>query len=211
MKQFARLGVLATCTALSLSACTVLEGDKVDYKSASRGAALDVPPDLNQLSRDSRYTVPGGTVIVGRFLGGETLERLVGRTLVDIALWTIGDPAMPAQEREVFGELRGSFGPLVRIGEGQPIHVYATLQDVRKVPVVLARVDVEREISARGATATRWALVSTFAAGASRKAIAFISRTSRSISPMSTALSRSHARRTPASRFTCSVTARAVS
>ena len=39
----------------SLSACSVLDGDKVDYKTASRGVSLEVPPDLTQLSRDTRY------------------------------------------------------------------------------------------------------------------------------------------------------------
>ena len=58
--QFARLGVLATCAVLSLSACSSLESDKIDYKSATKGTSLEVPPDLNQLSRDSRYSVPGG-------------------------------------------------------------------------------------------------------------------------------------------------------
>ncbi|MEO8653698.1 MAG: outer membrane protein assembly factor BamC, partial [Ramlibacter sp.] len=58
--QFARLGVLATCAVLSLSACSVVQGDKIDYKSAAKGTSLEVPPDLNQLSRDSRYSVPGG-------------------------------------------------------------------------------------------------------------------------------------------------------
>ncbi len=47
---------------VALSACSVLEGDKIDYKSASRGNSLEVPPDLTQLSRDSRYGVPGGPV-----------------------------------------------------------------------------------------------------------------------------------------------------
>ena len=37
---------------LSLAACSVLENDKIDYKSASRGNSLEVPPDLTQLSRD---------------------------------------------------------------------------------------------------------------------------------------------------------------
>ena len=60
--QFARFGVLATCAVLWLSACSSLEGDKVDYKSASKGTSLEVPPDLNQLSRDSRYAVPNGPV-----------------------------------------------------------------------------------------------------------------------------------------------------
>ena len=49
--------------AAALASCSVLEGDKIDYKSAGRGVSLEVPPDLTQLSRDSRYTVPGGPVI----------------------------------------------------------------------------------------------------------------------------------------------------
>ena len=45
--------------ALSLAACTtVFESDKVDYKSSKKAAALDVPPDLTQLSKDNRYAVP---------------------------------------------------------------------------------------------------------------------------------------------------------
>ncbi|MBB6560439.1 outer membrane protein assembly factor BamC [Acidovorax soli] len=55
-----RAGLLAL--AVALSACSVLEGDKIDYKSAAKGSTLEVPPDLTQLSRDSRYNVPGGAV-----------------------------------------------------------------------------------------------------------------------------------------------------
>nr|WP_238587677.1 outer membrane protein assembly factor BamC [Caenimonas sp. SL110] len=69
MKQSAKLGLLAMCAALS--ACSVLDGDKVDYKSAGRGVALEVPPDLNQLSRDSRYQVPGGAVTASAFAVGQ--------------------------------------------------------------------------------------------------------------------------------------------
>jgi outer membrane protein assembly factor BamC len=54
---------IAACgLTLALGACSVLENDKIDYKSANRGNALEVPPDLSQLSRESRYTVPGGSV-----------------------------------------------------------------------------------------------------------------------------------------------------
>lgn len=55
-------------TSLSLAACSsvdsVLMGDKVDYKSASKSKApeLVVPPDLNQMQRDPRYVIPGSTV-----------------------------------------------------------------------------------------------------------------------------------------------------
>jgi len=56
----ARLGLLGLT--IALGACSVLEGDKIDYKSASKGSTLEVPPDLKTLSRDTRYTVPGGVV-----------------------------------------------------------------------------------------------------------------------------------------------------
>lgn len=64
MKQHtARLGLLGL--ALGLSACTTtFEESKIDYKSAGKSQApsLEVPPDLTQLSQDSRYSVPGGVV-----------------------------------------------------------------------------------------------------------------------------------------------------
>jgi outer membrane protein assembly factor BamC len=47
---------------LYLGACTVLEGEKIDYKSTAKAPSLAVPPDLTQLSRDSRYTVVDGAV-----------------------------------------------------------------------------------------------------------------------------------------------------
>ncbi len=56
-----RLGLLAA-VALVVSGCSMLQEDKIDYKSAKRGSTLDVPPDLSQLNRDSRYNVPGSVV-----------------------------------------------------------------------------------------------------------------------------------------------------
>ncbi len=60
MNNSARLGLIGLT--IALGACSVLEGDKIDYKSASKGSTLEVPPDLKTLSRDTRYTVPGGVV-----------------------------------------------------------------------------------------------------------------------------------------------------
>ena len=52
-----------TTLALSLSACgmlgSLIESDKVDYRSAKKAAALDVPPDLTQLQADNRYAAQG--------------------------------------------------------------------------------------------------------------------------------------------------------
>lgn len=60
MKRFASLSLLALSALLS--ACTVLKSDKIDYKSAGKAPSLDVPPDLSQLARDTRYALPGAPV-----------------------------------------------------------------------------------------------------------------------------------------------------
>lgn len=64
-----RLGLLGL--AMALSACSVLENDKIDYKSAAKGSTLEVPPDLNQIARDTRYVVPGSTVSAAAFEAGQ--------------------------------------------------------------------------------------------------------------------------------------------
>ena len=71
MKLTVKFGLVVL--AAVLSACSVLEGDKIDYRSATKGPSLEVPPDLTQLSRDSRYAVPGGTVSANTYSLGQTL------------------------------------------------------------------------------------------------------------------------------------------
>jgi outer membrane protein assembly factor BamC len=44
VKNITRLSLLGI--AVALSACSVLENDKIDYKSAKKGVTLEVPPDL---------------------------------------------------------------------------------------------------------------------------------------------------------------------
>lgn len=69
------LPALAVTSALALAGCSTIEnfmsGDKIDYRTASVGgktAGLDVPPDLTQLTRDSRYQqTQGGAVSAAAF------------------------------------------------------------------------------------------------------------------------------------------------
>ncbi len=66
-RPFANLAALPLAAALCLTGCSTVEnflgGDKVDYRSgATKTAALDVPPDLTQLARESRFQVQGGSV-----------------------------------------------------------------------------------------------------------------------------------------------------
>ena len=63
----------------------ILQGDKVDYKSAGKGPSLEVPPDLTQLSRDTRYVVPGSSVTASGFQVGQTTQS------VPTAALTVGD------------------------------------------------------------------------------------------------------------------------
>ena len=86
MNATTRLGLLGL--ALSLSACSVLETDKVNYKSATKGATLEVPPDLSQLSRETRYTVPGGAVSAAAF---ETAQAQQPRGAASAAPQSMGD------------------------------------------------------------------------------------------------------------------------
>lgn len=75
MKLIEKFGLLAL--AVALSACSVLESDKIDYRSASKAPTLEVPPDLTQLSRDTRYVVPGGgTVSANSYALGQSVPGL---------------------------------------------------------------------------------------------------------------------------------------
>ena len=65
ISRFALLAIVA-----SLAACSVLESDKIDYKSAGKAPTLEVPPDLSQLSRENRYAVPGGAVTANAYQAG---------------------------------------------------------------------------------------------------------------------------------------------
>ncbi len=88
MNQIERISVLAA-VALTIAGCTVLEGDKIDYKSAGTAPSLEVPPDLTQLSRDTRYNVPGSAAVTAS--GYQSSRQQTARTVVPTAAKSIGD------------------------------------------------------------------------------------------------------------------------
>lgn len=65
MNHFVRIGLAGI--ALSVGACSSLEGDKINYRSASKGPSLEVPPDLTQIVRESRYALPSGPVTASNY------------------------------------------------------------------------------------------------------------------------------------------------
>jgi outer membrane protein assembly factor BamC len=80
-----KLALLGLC--VTLTACSSLEGDKVDYKSASktRPSTLVVPPDLTQIVRDTRYTTPGTAVSASGY------QAVAVNQTVPTAVASIGD------------------------------------------------------------------------------------------------------------------------
>jgi outer membrane protein assembly factor BamC len=73
-----RRALLGTAAVLALSACSVLEPDKIDYKSSGRGVSLEVPPDLSQLPGQSRYAVASGSVTASGYQAGQVAAQAAG-------------------------------------------------------------------------------------------------------------------------------------
>ncbi len=68
-----RLSSLLTISvAVSLAGCSALQPDRIDYKSATKSATLEVPPDLTSIGREARYNVPGAAVTASSFKTGQT-------------------------------------------------------------------------------------------------------------------------------------------
>ncbi len=57
--SFDKRVVVAVSIATALSGCGLFQSSDPEYKGLQRGAALEIPPDLSQLQKDDRYTVPG--------------------------------------------------------------------------------------------------------------------------------------------------------
>lgn len=84
-----RLSVF-TVAALVATGCSVLQEDKIDYKSAKRGSTLDVPPDLTQLSRETRYQVPAA-VVSASDAQSTTYQAAAATTETATAAVSVGD------------------------------------------------------------------------------------------------------------------------
>ena len=79
---------LALASLALLSACSTLQGDRIDYKSSGKAPTLEVPPDLTQLSRDNRYAVPGSAVTASGYQVNQASQA------VPVAASAVGDVRM---------------------------------------------------------------------------------------------------------------------
>ena len=72
------LALMGAAAVVALSACSMLEPEKIDYKTAGRGVSLEVPPDLTQLPGQSRYAVTGGAVTASGYQAGQAATQTTG-------------------------------------------------------------------------------------------------------------------------------------
>ena len=90
--------VLALVAAVSLGGCStvsdLLSGDKIDYRtnSSNKTAGLEVPPDLTQLKRDSRYQqVQSGSVSAAAYQAGTPAAAVGPAQPAVVAPQAVGD------------------------------------------------------------------------------------------------------------------------
>ena len=90
------LAALALASITALIGCSsvnnLLAGEKIDYKSSTtRDSGLEVPPDLTQLSRDSRYQQQSGSVSATTFQARTAAAGPQSQAAVVVAPRTVGD------------------------------------------------------------------------------------------------------------------------
>lgn len=91
---------MGLCMALMLSACSwtssMLEGDKIDYKSnANKAPALEVPPDLTQLQREERFAVQQRGVVTASELANKPAAGQAGGAAAAAAASTASSNVLP--------------------------------------------------------------------------------------------------------------------
>lgn len=78
--RLARVASVATAAALAAACSTIdLTGDTVDYRSkAAKTPPLEVPPDLTQLQRESRFAPQAGTISATTYQGAGAAAAAAG-------------------------------------------------------------------------------------------------------------------------------------
>ena len=116
--KFAERPLLATLASaavlLAATGCSVLEPDKIDYKSAGRGVSLEVPPDLTQLPGQSRYAVTGGAATASGYQASQAAastatSTTAPNTIADVHFMRSGDERWLRVDRppeKVWGAVR---------------------------------------------------------------------------------------------------------
>ncbi len=105
-----------------------------------------------------------GTLYVGRYLDERLVETLRERIDVRFEVF-LADGAIEASEKQALSELARGTGIVVHRADATSLRLYATLPEISGKPSLSMRADIPREISHKGDTSIRYALLSTVIAG----------------------------------------------
>jgi outer membrane protein assembly factor BamC len=84
------LSLLAGCSSIE----SAISGDKIDYRTSGgqKSTGLEVPPDLTQLSKDSRYQQPSGSISASTFQNPAATPAAPAASAVPtVAVQSVGD------------------------------------------------------------------------------------------------------------------------
>lgn len=78
MKRLPSQSVLVLAALSLMAGCAALEEDKINYKSAAKAQPLEVPPDLTQLRKDSRYAIESTSATASGFANARQVVKDAG-------------------------------------------------------------------------------------------------------------------------------------
>src|SRR5258706_6871949 len=108
---------------------------------------------------------PRGLVVIGRLLTPAWQASLARQTGVEFTLAPVLEALARESDRAAFDEATAGDAPVVRLLDGQHLRTLARMTDISEAPGLMIETRSRRAISSSGATALRYALVSTVAAG----------------------------------------------
>ena len=108
---------------------------------------------------------PRGLVVIGRLLTPAWQQALARQTGVEFTLCAVLDALERESDRAAFDAATANDEPVVRPRDGETLRTLARMTDISEAPALLIETHTRRSISASGASALRYALISTVAAG----------------------------------------------
>ncbi|MBI5434103.1 MAG: HAMP domain-containing protein [Planctomycetes bacterium] len=106
-----------------------------------------------------------GTVVIGRRLDRALVAAVGERTSVSFDVWDLSDPDLPTEVAAVVERVTSSSDAVVEARDERMLEAWSTLDDSRRIPTLIVRANLPRDISAFGANALQYSLISTVAAG----------------------------------------------
>lgn len=142
------------------------------HDSPSSGIAGILPTEYGPMMVASRPILTSldegpirGTLIVGKFIGEQAVERLREQTSLSCDLWPARGKLLSGPHRSIVERIREGNSYWVDAHDRGKLRIYAVYPDVYGMPGLLLRVEMARDISSYGWEASRFALISIELAG----------------------------------------------